>query len=106
MKNKTVILFAIVLVLATAAWAGNGAVLYTFCSQQYCTDGAYPYAGMVFDSAGNLYGTTQDGGPDLAGGTVFELKHSSSGWTQSVIYAFTGGSDGANPIGPLVFDHS
>ena len=90
MKRKAVTLLAMTMVLTTASWAGNQASLYTFCTQPVCTDGAYPYAGMIFDSAGNLYGTTQDGGPDLGGGTVFQIKHSSSGWTQSVIYAFTG----------------
>ncbi len=106
MKNKAVTLFAVIMVLTTAAWAGNQAALYIFCSQPVCTDGAYPYAGMVFDSANNLYGTTQDGGPDLNGGTVFQLKHSGSGWMHSIIYAFTGGSDGANPVGPLVIDQA
>ena len=104
MKNKVVMLCAMLVVLVSTSWAGNQAVLYTFCSQPVCTDGAYPYAGMVFDRAGNLYGTTQDGGPDLNGGTVFQLQHTSSGWTHSILYAFTGGADGSNPVGPLVVD--
>jgi uncharacterized repeat protein (TIGR03803 family) len=103
MRNKLLGILVPFLLFATGAWAGE-TVMYTFCSQQYCTDGAYPYAGMIFDSAHNLYGTTEDGGPDLGGGTVFELTHTSTGWTQSVIYAFTGGSDGSNPVGPLVID--
>jgi uncharacterized repeat protein (TIGR03803 family) len=106
MKNRTVILFAVILLLTTAAWAGNQAVLYTFCTQPVCTDGAYPYAGLVYDGVSNFYGTTQDGGPDLNGGTIYQLTHTSSGWTHTVIYAFTGGSDGSNPVGPLVFDQA
>jgi hypothetical protein len=45
---------AMIMLLATAAWAGNQASVHTFCSQPACADGAYPYAGMIFDSAGNL----------------------------------------------------
>lgn len=77
MKSKIVTLAAMVL-LATSAWAGQ-INLYTFCTQPACADGAYPYAGMIFDSAYNLYGTTQQGGTDLGGGTVFQLTRTSSG---------------------------
>ena len=58
---------------------GGEAVLYSFCSAPNCTDGAYPYAGLIQDSAGNLYGTTSFGGANVgcdygAGcGTVFKL---------------------------------
>jgi uncharacterized repeat protein (TIGR03803 family) len=83
-------------------------VLYSFCSQVNCADGAYPQAGVIFDSAGNLFGTTEDGGVDcgvLGCGTVFELQHSQSGWAESVLYQFKGnGIDGINPLGGLVFD--
>jgi uncharacterized repeat protein (TIGR03803 family) len=93
--------------------AGNGqpwteTVLYSFCSQVNCEDGANPQAGVIFDSAGNLFGTTENGGVDcgVAGcGTVFELQHSQSGWAESVLYQFMGsGIDGINPLGSLVFD--
>jgi len=48
-------------------------VLYSFCSQTpFCTDGAYPLGGLIFDAAGNLYGTTAEGG-FYGGGTAFEL---------------------------------
>ncbi len=86
-------------------------VLYNFCSAANCADGANPQAGVIFDSAGNLYGTTktggnlgcQDAGPGC--GTVFELEPSQSGWTESVLYAFTAtSSDGTWPLGNLVFD--
>jgi uncharacterized repeat protein (TIGR03803 family) len=67
-------------------------------------DGAIPYAGLVFDNAGNLYGTTTQGG--TGSGTVFELSPSGSGWTERVIYSFAGGSDGGYPTGGLISDQS
>ncbi len=81
-------------------------VLYSFtgriCGQS--PDGAGPVAGVTFDSAGNLYGTTECGGA-YGRGTVFKLTRNSGGtWTESVIYAFQGGNDGANPIASVIFD--
>ena len=78
-------------------------VLYSFCSLADCTDGAGPMAGVIFDALGNLYGTTQMGGPNI-GGTVFKLSPSPSGWTESVLHGFSGSNDGANPFGKLIFD--
>jgi uncharacterized repeat protein (TIGR03803 family) len=92
---------------------GNGGkwtykVLHYFFQQQ--GDGLQPYAGMVFDSQGDLYGTTSGGGNFsvcLGGcGVVFKLAPDGKGnWTESVLYAF--GSqldDGAVPLAPLIFD--
>ena len=104
MKREVLLLLMTALLLTASAWAGNDITLHTFCSQQSCTDGAYPYAGMIFDNAYNLYGTTQQGGTDLGGGTVFQLTRSGNGWTQTVLHSFLGGSDGSNPVGPLVID--
>jgi uncharacterized repeat protein (TIGR03803 family) len=68
-------------------------------------DGSDPYAGLIFDPAGNLYGTTGYGGGTNNTGVVFELKPNADGsWTESVLYSFTGFSDGANPYGGLIFD--
>jgi uncharacterized repeat protein (TIGR03803 family) len=68
-------------------------------------DGADPLSGLIFDSAGNLYGTASAGGT-LNGGTVFELTPNGLGaWTESTLYNFQGGSnDGANPDSYLSFD--
>jgi uncharacterized repeat protein (TIGR03803 family) len=74
------------------------------------SDGATPLAGLTFDEAGNLYGTTSEGGgaTECNGngcGTVFELKPNSDGsWTESVLYRFTGGADGGQPVAGVIFD--
>ncbi|MHB8216979.1 MAG: choice-of-anchor tandem repeat GloVer-containing protein [Candidatus Sulfotelmatobacter sp.] len=82
------------------------------------SDGYSPQASLVFDAAGNLYGTTQFGGAgqcmDYSGtyvvgcGTVFELSpKSSGGWREAVVYSFqVNGTDGWYPMGDLVFDAS
>ncbi len=67
-------------------------------------DGCNPVAALVFDAAGNLYGTTAVGGAS-GNGAVFELSPVSNGdWSEAVLYSFTGGSDGAFPRGGLIFD--
>ena len=68
-------------------------------------DGGYPYSGVVFDSAGNLYGATTTYGAN-GGGTVFELSLSGSGWSYSVLYSLAGGIRGPGPYGTLMFDQS
>lgn len=79
-------------------------VLYAFKGG---TDGAYPYAGLIADSAGNFYGTTSSGGSsaNCAGGcgTVFKVT---PGGTETVLYSFRGGSDGEFPKAGLVADNS
>lgn len=72
------------------------------------TDGAWPYGGLIFDAAGNLYGTTTGGGNTGACtggcGVVFELTPGAKGqWTESVLYSFEG-TDGYGPNSPLIFD--
>jgi uncharacterized repeat protein (TIGR03803 family) len=72
------------------------------------TDGATPTAGVVFDPAGNLYGTTSGGGAHEGAGTVFKLAHNPDGsWTESVLHNFCSRqncSDGVGPEAGLVFD--
>jgi len=75
-------------------------VLYSFDGP----DGANPYGGVILDAAGNLYGTTYDGGADGVG-TVFKLTDSNGSWSESVLHSFaTGNSDGGNPYSGLTFD--
>jgi uncharacterized repeat protein (TIGR03803 family) len=88
-------------------WIEN--VLYRFLGG---ADGAYPgYGDIVFDSAGDIYNTASQGGTfacsgHLGCGAVYELTRSGQTYTQSVIYDFTGGSDGAFPLGAVAFDHA
>ncbi|MEI9933165.1 MAG: choice-of-anchor tandem repeat GloVer-containing protein [Rhizomicrobium sp.] len=87
-------------------------ILYSFCSQTDCADGAYPTAGVILDGNGNLYGTTVDGGHGTGTpGTVFELSSNArrTQWTETVLHSFCSQSnctDGAGPEGELVMDAS
>ncbi len=81
-------------------------VLYTFCMLWACGDGDQPAAGLIFDGAGNLYGTTAGGGIH-GDGTVFEMSpNGSGGWTETVLHSFNdNGTDGADPqFAALIFD--
>jgi len=79
--------------------SGTETVLHSFTGG---SDGSNPLAGLIMDKKGNLYGTTTEGGPDgYSGGTVFEVTPSG---IKTVLYTFTGGSDGGNPIGGLLAD--
>jgi uncharacterized repeat protein (TIGR03803 family) len=69
------------------------------------TSAAEPSNSLILDAQGNLYGVSQNGGADGLG-VVYELSPSSSGWTQTLLYSFAGGSDGASPTGSLIFDAS
>ena len=103
----------VVFKLDPQAHGQNGeTVLYTFNGG---SDGAFAGSPVMFDSAGNLYGVTGNGGdysgPCMVGsqisgcGVVFKLTPASKGpWTESVLYTFTGGSDGAGPETNLIFD--
>ncbi len=69
-------------------------------------DGANPgYGPLLFDQAGNIYGTTQGGGSGGAG-TVYEMTKSGSSWTENILYSFLGLStnDGFQPDGAVIFD--
>ncbi len=74
---------------------GQLTVLHTFTG---APDGAYPFSGLVRDSAGNLYGTTYFGGASNAG-MVYKLDSSGN---ETVLYSFTGGADGANPYASVI----
>lgn len=82
--------------------SGTETVLYSFAGGR---DGAIPGGGLIFDGSGNLYGTTTEGGGHGCGGTgcgtVFKLTPDGS---ETVLYRFSGGSDGAEPVAGLVLD--
>jgi uncharacterized repeat protein (TIGR03803 family) len=67
------------------------------------SDGDLPFAGLVADAAGNTYGTTRGGGGISGSGTVFELTRTTQGQKEIVLYSFSGGRDGADPLAGLVF---
>jgi uncharacterized repeat protein (TIGR03803 family) len=80
---------------------GKFKTLYAFAGG---ADGANPQAGLIQDKAGNYYGTTRSGGGSgctYGCGTVFRLAPDGS---ETVLYAFTGGSDGGEPYGGVVAD--
>ena len=80
--------------------SGKETVLYSFTGS---SDGGSPYAGVVRDPSGNLYGTTYSGGASSYYGTVFKLD---TGGKQTVLYSFTGSTDGGNPEAGLILDAS
>jgi uncharacterized repeat protein (TIGR03803 family) len=77
--------------------SGHETVLYYFLNRG---DGDYPLAGVNMDANGNLYGTTYYGGASGAG-TVFKLDTTG---TETVLYNFTGGADGSNPVAGVIMD--
>lgn len=76
-------------------------VLHSFAGGN---DGGNPYSTLAFDRGGNLYGTTNAGGPGRHG-TIFELSPLPGGpWVEKVLYGFTGGADGGWPGAGVVLD--
>src|SRR5262249_42871039 len=78
-----------ILLLSAAALASTANVLYSFAGDE---DGEYIDSDLVVDSAGNIYGTSVQGGT-FGTGTVWQLTPTASGWQHTVLYNFTGGAD-------------
>ncbi len=93
---------AVTLVMTgTLAFAQQETILHSFGGS---TDGISSGSGLVFDAAGNLYGTTGRGGA-YGGGTVFELSpQPGGGWTEKTLRYLGSGTDAKAPLGSLVFD--
>jgi uncharacterized repeat protein (TIGR03803 family) len=77
---------------------GQETVLYSFTGG---ADGGYPYAGVIRDSAGNLYGTTSNYFGAGGYGVVYKLDTAGN---YTVLYTFTGGNDGGNPFAGVIRD--
>lgn len=92
---------ALFLTSVPGAWAGpTESVLYTFTGP----DGANPVGSLAMDAAGDLFGTTTQGGRYNAG-AVFELTPAKNGgWSEKVLHVFTGGYDGRGPYAGLILD--
>ena len=85
-----------VALLLTTSFAATFKVFYTFSGK----DGSFPNGDLLRDSAGNFYGTAQFGG-SANRGVVFKLDAKGQ---QTILYSFTGGTDGGIPIGRVIRD--
>lgn len=83
--------------------SGTYSLLHNFAANS--TDGGLPYAGLVMDGSGNLYGTASLGGVSNQG-TVFELANSSGNYTYNTMYSFKLNGDGQAPIAGVIVDSS
>jgi uncharacterized repeat protein (TIGR03803 family) len=100
-KRFRIAALILTLVCATSAWAAREKILHNFVNLPH---GANPQANLIADTAGNLYGTTYNGG-EHALGAVFKLSQGSDGkWAESVLCSFLGAADGSYPTGGLVWD--
>jgi uncharacterized repeat protein (TIGR03803 family) len=95
---KLALIILALTLLVTAASAQTLSVFYTFNFK----DGSGPNGGLILDSAGNFYGTTQFGGSSNRG-VIFKLNSTGQ---ETVLYNFTGATDGGIPIGRLIRDHA
>jgi uncharacterized repeat protein (TIGR03803 family) len=93
----------VVFELAFSGGVWSETVLYNFGD---LPDAAGPGSAVVFDRAGNLYGTSPDGG-QFAAGTVYRLSFANGHWSETILHDFTGGDDGAlGSLGALFLDRS
>jgi uncharacterized repeat protein (TIGR03803 family) len=101
LRTALAIALGLVIALPETGLAASFKVLHTFTGT---TDGAIPQGSLIFDKAGNVYGTTTWGGLHNAG-MVFELSSDGNGnWTETILYNFQGSSDGEAPTAGLVMD--
>ena len=82
----------------------NGNPREDYCFIAVGTEGCSgPWGTLLMDPAGNLYGASYGNGTHHYG-NVFKLTRSGGSWTYTDLYDFTGGNDGANPVGSLILD--
>ncbi len=95
-------IFVVALLVTRALAAPQETVLHNF--NPTGVGGAFPYAGLITDAAGNRYGTTSQGGIKNCG-TAFELSpNGGGGWTEKILHSFGRGTDGTLPKGGLIRD--
>src|SRR5437899_1433061 len=100
----SLVVVAVVLIGTLVSMPGSHAatkkeeVLYDFHPGRY---GRKPFSGVVMDGAGNLYGTTYEGGRKGCG-VIYKLR--GGAWTYTSLHDFAGGNDGCAPWGDLVMD--
>lgn len=87
----------------TCPW--HETVLYSFDTDLSGSHGAYPTAEVVFDSAGNFYGTTSQGGA-YGGGVAYKMTKTADGYSYSIIHSFNASNDGWLIYGGLVMDQA
>ena len=100
MKVSLFSALAVAALTAAPAYAANESVIYSFAGGQ---DGEYADTDLVMDASGNLYGTSVEGGAH-ASGTVWKLSPNGNSWTHTVLYSFTGGTDGGEPYKGVTLD--
>lgn len=93
-------IFALAAIGAQVANAQTETVLHDFTGSP---DGAYLQSSALLPAAGGFYGVAEFGGADDHG-IVFKLTNSNGTWDETILYSFTGGSDGSYPIGALIAD--
>lgn len=106
-RRSVLTLITVSIAIGSRSAAPQESILYSFGTTS--GDGAWPYAGLIFDAKGNLFGTTLYGGSYGAGygpGTVFELTPTAEGkWEERVLHTFGATpTDGQGPFSSLIFD--
>jgi uncharacterized repeat protein (TIGR03803 family) len=105
----------VVFELAPNGGSWTESVLYNFCAQSNCADGAIPGGALIQDASGAILGATGEGGNacplpgSLGCGTVYKLASDGSGWHEAVLHSFCSESDcgdGAGPGPSLLLDAS
>lgn len=105
LKFSRTLVVSLVFVTLSAATATQAAAQLRTPITLNGRNGASPYAGLILDAAGNLYGTTSSGGA-YGYGTVFELSPTANGWNETVLYSFCeqGCLEGSSPWASLQLD--
>jgi uncharacterized repeat protein (TIGR03803 family) len=98
--SRVLTILAITALMVSPASASTTEIIYSFAGGG---DGEYLDTDLVMDNAGNIYGTSVQGGT-FGSGTVFQLSPSSTGWTHTVLYSFKGGTDGGEPYKGVTLD--